>query len=112
MSGQHTPGPWIVHSDPKDSRWPLVMAGSSAGRIVANVNPESCPDTTSAPAFVQMPASANARLIAAVPDLLEAANAFSELARERELELGCLSPEMARVVRQTRAAIAKATGAA
>ena len=48
------------------------MAGGYAGHIVANVNPESCPDATSAPVFVRMPAEANVRLIAAAPDLLEA----------------------------------------
>ncbi len=69
VSAGHTPGPWASHpSDQPD--WWLVTAKS--GRIVANVNCESCPDTDSAPAFVKMPAPANARLIAAAPELLAA----------------------------------------
>jgi len=49
----------------------LVVAGSQSGRIVANVNAESCPDIHSGPAFVRMPIEANARLIAAAPNLLQ-----------------------------------------
>ena len=64
---KHTPGPWSYYFE---GEWALVMAGGKAGNIVANVNSESCPNQSSAPAFVQMPAEANARLIAAAPDLL------------------------------------------
>lgn len=39
------------------------MSGGKAGQIVANVNTKSCHDSASAPAFRQMPAEANARLI-------------------------------------------------
>ena len=77
---QHTPGPWSITND---GAWFLVMAGGVAGQIVANVNPESCPDSRSAPAFRQMPGQANAHLIAAAPELLEASkvarHALSEL---------------------------------
>jgi hypothetical protein len=65
---KHTPGPWSFHAD--TNGWCLVMSGGKDGDIVANVNPESCPNAKSAPAFVVMPAQANARLIAAAPELL------------------------------------------
>jgi hypothetical protein len=73
MSTQHTPGPWIIYSGSdaeihRKDGFVLVVSGNNAGRIVANVNTESCPDASSAPAFVRMPADANARLIAAAPD--------------------------------------------
>jgi hypothetical protein len=73
----HTKGPWTVRVDSTDG-WSLVVAGGPAGRIVANVNPESCPDASSVPAFVVMPAAANARLIAAAPELLEALQELHE----------------------------------
>lgn len=50
----------------------------AAGRIVANVNPASCPEHPS-PGFVQMPSSDNANLIAAAPDLLAAAHAARDV---------------------------------
>ena len=54
-------------------------------------------------------AIANARLIAAAPELLEAAQDFDKFARLRELELGSISPEMHAAIEKARAAIAKAT---
>lgn len=68
MSGEaHTPRPWKVLIDPNDE-WPKVVAGSNIGKIIANVNPESfCFGVAD---LVDMPAQANARLIAAAPDLL------------------------------------------
>ena len=98
---QHTPAPWTIHAD--TDGWPLVMSGGVAGRIVANVNPQSCPDESSAPAFVAMPCEANARLIAAAPELLEALEASLAL-----IELGI--PFEGAITRKIRAAIAKATG--
>jgi len=77
-----TSGPWTVHTD-SDDGWPLVMAGGPSGRIVANVNPESCPDESSAPAFVVMPSDANARHIAAANPATIAA-LLAELDRTRE----------------------------
>lgn len=66
---EHTPGPWQVLIDPTDE-WPKVVAGSKIGKIIANVNPESfCGGVAE---LVDMPAEANARLIAAAPDLLAA----------------------------------------
>ena len=66
MSEQHTQDQLMVHTDGADG-WPLLMIGGPAGRIVANVNPESGVDTIKAPsiAFKKMPAEANARRMAA-----------------------------------------------
>ena len=94
MKTQHTPGPWTIHAD--TDGWPLVMSGGVAGRIVANVNPQSCPDESSAPEFVEMPCEANARLIAAAPELLDACKA-------------ALSDDQP-YIEKCRTAIAKATG--
>ena len=101
MKTQHTPGPWTIHAD--TDGWPLVMSGGVAGRIVANVNPQSCPDESSAPAFVAMPCEANARLIAAAPELLEALEASLAL-------IDLVIPFEGEVTRTARAAIAKAEG--
>ena len=84
MSG-HTPGPWTVTPDS------FVMAGSRPSIGVARI-------ITHAQEFV-----ANARLIAAAPDLLEACRAVL-LAR-------IVCPEdMSAEVELVRAAIAKAEG--
>lgn len=62
---QHTPGPWKygyerpTAQDPEE-QWAIVTI--AGGHIVANVNPDSRQD-------------ANARLIAAAPDLLAALEA-------------------------------------
>ena len=70
MSGEaHTPRPWKVLIDPNDE-WPKIVAGSNTGTIVANVNPESF--SFGVADLVEMPARANARLIAASPDMLTA----------------------------------------
>jgi len=59
MSGQHTPAPWLVGEDQSvDETWSIVT--TSGGSIIANVNDRH-------------DRLANARLIAAAPDLLEAA---------------------------------------
>lgn len=65
----HTPGPWTVSFEVAISDWALVIARD--GKIVANVNSETGPDL---PPLVstKMPQAANARLIAAAPELLVA----------------------------------------
>lgn len=125
----HTPGPWVVHDDPKDG-WPMIMAGGLAGRIVANVNPESCQDISSIPAFVRMPANANAaRIVACVNACEGMADPAAEIAklRAQNAELLAALTEMVRIwdgpreraavgfaaaVSTARAAIAKAQGGA
>lgn len=65
----HTPGPWRYYRDEPctDETWPIVV--DKDGGIVANVNFETGPDH---PATRKMPCMANARLIAAAPELLAA----------------------------------------
>lgn len=71
MTEGHTRGPWKYGWETSAREWALVT--NSAWSVVANVNSESGPDAQSVPATRKMPAEANARLIAASPDLLEAA---------------------------------------
>ena len=68
----HTPGPWRVIFESIDPEWSVVT--DARGNIVANVNSETGPDV---PPLVstKMPRDANARLIAAAPDLLAALEA-------------------------------------
>ncbi len=70
--GAHTAGPWSVCHESCDEEWSVVVA--SGGRVVANVNALTGPDVPPMAATV-MPKDSNARLIAASPDLLEAAQA-------------------------------------
>lgn len=69
MNAKHTPGPWRVLHESADPEWCAVVA--SGGRIVANVNAETGPDIPPLVA-TKMPKEANACLIAAAPELLEA----------------------------------------
>lgn len=64
-----TPGPWVVSFESVDPEWAVVTG--KGGHIVANVNSESGPDVPPL-VSVKMPRDANARLIAASPDLLAA----------------------------------------
>lgn len=92
---KHTQGPWEVFHDV--DLWPQVVG---CGKIIANVNPESF--NVGVADLVEMPSDANARLIAAAPELLEVAE-------------GILADDMlqhlpAEYIAKVRAAIAKATG--
>lgn len=103
MEAKHTHGSW--HFDGWDSEslaWALVV--DSRGNIIANVNTESGPDI---PPLVstKMPGEANARLIAAAPDLLDC---LEEIANYRGGADGALNDEY--VMDRVYAAIAKATG--
>ena len=70
MTAQHTPGPWRIVIESADPEWAIIV--DTGGGIVANVNSETGPDASSAPATRKMPRDANARLIAAAPELLAA----------------------------------------
>ena len=94
MSQQHTPGPWRV-SDWKRSPIPIV---ASDGRMVADVRLQ--PDPVSVQGWPTE--EANARLIAAAPELLEIA---------QHVEQGGMSyPQWLR--QKAKTAIAKATAPA
>lgn len=102
----HTPGPWHA-SDLETGEWEVVQHDATK-------------PTPSEPWYIAVvcdapgdgAADANARLIAAAPELLEVACALELLLRQREDELGCLSPEMEAIAVRNRAAIGKAKGGA
>lgn len=93
----HTPGPWEVH--PEENRRAfaenLVVADGVAVAIALN-NEERGAGWTKC--------EANARLIAAAPDLLESLRALVEVASE------CIPETAGHELEQARAAIAKAEG--
>ena len=96
MSAAHTPGPWYLN--PRG--WVVQSTGDIVTRLECSYNKE-----------------ANARLIAAAPELLEALEGAEELAegaikllRQLDMETGRIAAEC--VLRDARAAIAKAKGGA
>ena len=90
----HTPGPWGHERTPESSHWDWKVTMPRKG----TQHPYIGIDTDCA--------EADARLIAAAPDLLAACIAYIEDRREA----GCVMDSMA--VMKMRGAIAKATGAA
>lgn len=110
----YTPGPWNIYKgmDAKailDSGWVLVVHHGDGGNIVANVNAKGGPDYTD-----RMPVMANAHLIAAAPDLLEACeDARRELTAQAECFGNHLDHEknLFRILRKLESVIAKAKGA-
>lgn len=113
MSAQHTPGPWEVESEDSIVGMPCVSADSEFGDwIVCTLDGPTdmagfCIDRMSAPTIAQI--RANACLIAAAPELLEAlqwAMAFVPAMSP----LVCTDEAIAAKAKAV-AAIAKATGA-
>lgn len=110
----HTPGPWKFIQETIESDWAIVLDAS--GGIVANVNTETGPDATSAPETRKMPSGANAHLIAAAPDLLEACKAaldalekfIGEWSGRDDTNAPAWVSQWKPLVDQLRAAIAKA----
>lgn len=94
MSTQHTPGPWFIDIE-SEKLWDICVDRGEDLWVVVQM--------TQAVGSTALTAEdiANARLIAAAPDLLEALKAVLS-----EVEGCCCSSE-----RRARAAIAKATGA-
>ena len=106
MGSKHTPGPWNVYrkSDAAPNDLPWVAA--TGNRVLAFVAYESILKDDLARA------DANARLIAAAPDLLETLKLFvSEYVELVESgDAGFWDAETEEKVKQARAAIAKAEG--
>lgn len=101
MAQAHTPAPWLVGEDQcVDECWSIVT--TTGGAIIANVNDKAA-------------RKANARLIAAAPDLLEAlieAQIALDLAKCTFSEFGVIRPQVNIALAQVIAAIAKAKGGA
>lgn len=100
----HTPGPWRVHEDiPSDSYCPLIEAENPEGYSVdiANV---SRPATGGLDSM-----EANAKLIAAAPELLEALKLCAMLINKR-VTAGKVSVDFLKIQNLAFSAIAKATG--
>ena len=98
---KHTPGPWVI--DWNVSR--LDVFSGDAATLIASIR------RSALSAGIDETARANARLIAAAPELLVALQAEHEW-RERD-EAGAIDPEWdyeTMVGSKRRAAIAKATG--
>ena len=103
-NSMHAPGPWMVQTVREQTGFRMVrtyVLDGAGGDPVAMVQANSAEEE-----------EANARLIAAAPDLLEALEGllvFAEAAETKALvgDEGCLWP-----VECARAAIAKATGEA
>lgn len=62
---KHTPGPWHIHNKPNVTKAELPWIGGSTGRPIAFITHESVLNSDMART------AANARLIAAAPELLE-----------------------------------------
>lgn len=65
MSAQHTPGPWAYVRNPESTRWIIDSEPAHAIACTAGFEPDN---------------EANARLIAAAPELLEALEELAERA--------------------------------
>ena len=97
---KHTPGPWMMIKYPGDKCYTIrtreaYRAESGEGPIGHIPIAEICTDG--------QPDEANARLIAAAPELLAALENMSAVP-------DCYGPEATAALRHARAAIAKATG--
>lgn len=100
-NAKHTPGPWTIYKSGHKSYIELVGHPTHTPCTIAEISPED--ENSSA---IHM-ADANARLIAAAPDLLEAlANLWKFCIPSDQTAVGRIHLDAAR------AAIAKATGAA
>ncbi len=96
MSAKHTPGPWKFSAESIDPEWSVVT--TAGGSVIANVNDR----------HDQL---ANARLIAAAPDMLEALSKLMDL-NDNSGPFGgeILEDRITRAWDAARAAIAKAEG--
>ena len=97
MKAQHTPGPWFVPAPTYRTLYVEARIGNMMLQEVAACGPTADPAQQ----------AANARLIAAAPELLEALKLALEYWRHRQQRYKNRSPVW---VQAARSAIAKATG--
>lgn len=102
METKHTPGPWFV--DPME-RGMLWAIGTKGGEYMICTVDEDCQRGTPSWRKDSLVRDANARLIAAAPDLLAFAQGCAELPEHDDGDYGW-------IVRAAREAIAKATTSA
>ena len=88
---EHTPGPWMV-----DTETGVVVRRSSFRGVVASIHPYN--------------RTANARLIAAAPDMLAELEDMTNVAEKAIIASGTYAEFAAIRVERARAAIAKAKG--
>lgn len=105
MTTNHTPGPWTQTI----GAWGNIGADNdSRGNGSVQVASISLPSENE-PAWAAE-GKANARLIAAAPDMLEALREMTDLAYKLAMASPDLNPEVDRIIPKARAAIAKAEG--
>lgn len=100
MKARHTPGPWSFIASP--NCWSVLQVGSSGRWVIAGGTAWAIPGR-------QSEAEANARLIAAAPDMLDALiSCFTYLSFIPESAAGG-DDDAVMLAKRARAAIAKAT---
>jgi hypothetical protein len=106
MSAKHTPGPWFIHPS-NSEEWSCHILSPNAPKwpydTIASIREMYGENCTTPGAH-----SANARLIAAAPDLLEALQRIMPLALSGHFG----GSDSTLDIEKARAAIAKATGGA
>lgn len=102
MTSKHTPGPWTL----ADDGTPFVYKIGERGSNVFSLSVQGGGHPSDVASFDER--VANARLIAAAPDLLDALIEIVEDLTHEDHEPGDWSQHV--VVKKARAAIAKATG--
>lgn len=100
MTTTHTPGPWIPHWNMGDGERHWIVPADQLECRVASVEAWAPTDGD-----MEAEGKANARLLAAAPDLLEVAKQFMQMNRPRPR-----ISELNRVFELARKAIAKAEG--
>lgn len=105
MATKHTPGPWAMHSptegNPKTGDGTYCITTDRDGGVLAYIVPKDWHESP-----------ANARLMAAAPALLEAAQTIYKLHYDGEYFFITLSgrPKRVAAIKALRAAISEATG--
>jgi len=109
MSGQHTPGPWIADIPEGDDAWNIhILREAAPEERICFMSHDATHENAVG--------KANARLIAAAPDLLAALQEIAAADEASMVELEAMglgdvrSPANTRLVELARTAIAKATG--
>ena len=97
---KHTPGPWITDDKQSGDVFRYVMPENGSVLPICRLDVD------------RFEAEANARLIAAAPELLEALEAMLSHTADLDPMQGFRPEEDFSAVKQARAAIAKATGVA